>query len=293
MKKGDEVIIIAPAGNADRKKLLSAIALIENKGYKVLEGKYLFNKHFRFAGTTEQRLHDVEWALSHPSAKAVFMARGGYGCIHLIDAVQIHMLRQYPKWIIGFSDITVFHNVLHNENIVSIHGTMPALFSQAGTERSVQHLFELLEGKKYTYSTASCVFNKTGIASGPLTGGNLSILCSLIGTKNETDTRGKILFIEEVGEPLYKTERMLLQLKRAGKLKPLAGLLVGTFSDLKESEKEFGKNYMQMIFDIVREYTYPVYMQFSAGHQAANYPLLLGATHTLSVGHNTSVLTLH
>jgi muramoyltetrapeptide carboxypeptidase len=283
LKKKDKVAIIATAKNFDRKVMAAAVKQLQNWGLEVIEGKHLYKTDHQFAGTDKQRLEDLQWALDEKEIKAVFCARGGYGTARIIDEVDWKKFVKSPKWVIGFSDVTTLHAQIQKNKVKSIHGLMPISFSTKGYEPSLKKLQQLLFGQILQYKILSNELNRIGAIEAELTGGNLSIICSLIGTDSEIKTENRILFIEEVGENLYRVDRMMNQLKRAGFLKSLSGLIVGHFTDMEDNPVKFGKNAYEIIAEAVKEYKYPVCYGFPAGHEADNFPLVLGAEVKLSV----------
>jgi muramoyltetrapeptide carboxypeptidase len=290
LKKNDEVVIIATAKNFDKKELTASITLLKSWGLNVTEGKNLYKKYNQFAGNDQERETDLQEALDNPEIKAIFCARGGYGTARIIDNITYKKFLENPKWIIGFSDVTVLHSAIQKLKVQSIHGIMPLLFGTKGYEASVQKLRAILFGEKLLYTIQSNPLNKPGTTSGVLTGGNLSIINSLIGTACEIKTKNKILLLEDVGENLYRVDRMMVQLKRAGTLKSLSGLVVGHFTAMEDNTIKFGKNAYEIIADAVKEYDYPVCYGFPAGHEPDNMPLFLGAETKLSVTKRNTVL---
>lgn len=283
LRRGDKVTIIATAKNFDSKILAAAVKVLRGWGMEVIEGKHLYKKYHQFAGTDQQRLEDLQWALDTKEIKAVFCARGGYGTARIIDEVDWKKFVKSPKWIIGFSDVTTLHAQIQKNEVKSIHGPMPIQFGAKEYESSLKKLQQLLFGQPLQYKINFNSLNKIGEAKGELTGGNLSIICSLMGTASEIKTKKRILFLEEVGENLYRVDRMIGQLKRAGMLKSLSGLMIGHFTDMEDNTVKFGKNAYEIISDAVKEYDYPVCFGFPAGHQADNFPLVLGSEIRLSV----------
>ena len=283
LKKNDRVAIVATAKNFDKEELAAAIQSFKSWGLEVVEGKWLYEKHHQFAGSDSERKEDLQWALDDSTIQAVFCARGGYGTAKIIDTIDFKKTLKHPKWVVGFSDVTVLHAQLQVNKIQSIHGVMPILFGQKGYKLSIEKLRDVLFGKKISYEIVSNKLNREGEVTGKLIGGNLSIICSLIGTSSELNTKGKILLLEDVGENLYRIDRMVVQLKRAGKLKVLAGLVVGHFTAMEDNKINFGKTAYEIIADAVKEYNYPVCFGFPAGHEADNLPLVLGAEQTLTV----------
>lgn len=283
LKKGDKVAIIATAKNFEKKELETSIRILQSWGLEVVLGKNLYKKENQFAGTDPQRLEDLQWALDTKDIKAIFCARGGYGTARIIDGVDWSGFIKAPKWLIGFSDVTVLLSEIQLQKIQCIHGPMPILFATKGYELSLKKLQETLFGKAINYKITPQSINRMGEATGELTGGNLAILCSLLGTPSQVDTKNKILFIEDVGENLYRVDRMMVQLKRAAVLESLAGLIVGHFTAMEDNAVRFGKSAQGIIADAVSEYKYPVCYGFPAGHEPDNLPLILGTEIRLSV----------
>jgi len=286
LKKGDVISLIAPAGYVkDVKHIDFGIQLAESWGLKVVLGKHIYQKNNHFAGFDEERLEDLQLALDDETIKAIWCIRGGYGTVRIIDKVNFEKFKKNPKWIIGFSDITVLHNTIHNLGFQSLHGLMPATVADASEnkDKSIQSLKDALFGNELSYKINSSKFNRLGSCSGILTGGNLSILASLLGSKSSINTTGCILFIEEVGEYLYHIDRMLQNLKRNGYFKNCSGLLVGRFTDIKKNDPSFGKTIEELILDVVAEYNFPVLFNFPAGHSSKNETLILGSKVMLDV----------
>ena len=266
--------------------------LNEEWGFLTKVGKSLGNQFNYFSGTDEERLSDFQQMLDDDSVKAILCARGGYGLSRIIDRINFKKFKKQPKWIVGYSDVTVLHSHLYsNYYIASIHGPMAAAFNNAGyISRFVQSLRYALEGKKLKYSCEPHEFNKKGEAIGELIGGNLSLLTHLIGTDSDSKTRGRILFLEDVGEYLYNIDRMMYQLKRSGKLSKLAGLIIGGFTENKDTEQPFGQTPYEIIHDVVKEYDYPVCFGFPVSHGNENYALKMGVGYKLKVGKSKIIL---
>lgn len=291
LNTGDAVAIIAPAKVVDKTFVENAQHLIENWGLKVVLGKYLFEQDRVFAGTDEQRAADLQWALDNPEIKAVICARGGYGTVRIIDRIDFTTFQQHPKWIAGFSDITVLHSHIHTHcNVATLHSTVPLNFPKDPTNNtSLNTLKQTLFGAFPNYTVKASNYNRKGTATGQLVGGNLSILHNLTGTNSDIDTKGKILFLEEVSEYAYHFDRMMWNLKKAGKLDQLAGLVVGGLTEIKQGPNPFGKTAEEIILEAVDEYDYPVCFDFPAGHQPENWCLMLGAKAYLSVEENVTL----
>lgn len=287
LKKGDLIGIVSTASTVKPKIIESAVELLQSLGYKVLLGEHVFDQHHQFAGKDGHRKADLQSMLNHAEVKAILCSRGGYGTIRTIEHIDWSYFVTNPKWLIGFSDVTVLHSQLNTLGIASIHGVMPRYFKndEENTE-SFNYLINALEGKENKYTIAPSEFNKPGNCSGELVGGNLSILYSLRGTNLDIDTTDKILFIEDLSEYLYHIDRMMMNLKIGGKLQNLSGLIVGSFTNLKDNEIPYGKSFEEIILDAVTDYKYPVMFNFPAGHQADNFALKFGCKAQLQVGSN-------
>ena len=287
LEKGDVIGIVCPSGYMPVEKASECIRVLnEEWGFQTKVGKTLGNQFNYFSGTDEERLNDFQQMLDDDAVKAVLCARGGYGLSRIIDKINFKKFKKQPKWIIGFSDVTVLHSHLYsNYYIASIHAPMAAAFNDAGyISRFVQSLRNALEGKKLRYSCDPHECNKKGEAIGELVGGNLALLAHLIGTDSDVKTRGRILFLEDTGEYLYNIDRMIYQLKRSGKLSKLAGLIIGGFTDNKDTERPFGQTAYEIIYDVVKEYDYPVCFGFPVSHEKENYALKIGVGYKLRVG---------
>jgi len=285
IRHGDRIRVVSPAGKVHKDKILAGLEVLQDEGYDVFPGDHIFDRHFQYAGTDSRRIADFQKAINDPETKVILCARGGYGAIRIIEALDFTPLLKNPKWIVGFSDITVIHTVLNKLGIASIHGAMPGFFLEnKKITRSFSSLMELLLTGKSAIETPSHALNRAGTCSGELVGGNLSLLYSLQGTPWQLDTKGKILLLEDVNEYLYNLDRMMQSLRLAGTLKQLAGLVVGGFTELMDNESPFGKSYYEIILDAVRDYHYPVCFDIPVGHIPRNLALLLGSNYQLEVG---------
>ncbi|MES2427512.1 MAG: LD-carboxypeptidase [Bacteroidota bacterium] len=285
LKKGDKIAITCPAKKLPG-PMTDAIALLESWGLEVVLGETIGASYHQFAGDDALRARDMQRFINDDSIKAIIAARGGYGTIRMIDQVDFSRLSTHPKWLIGFSDITLLHTHLFaNYGLQSIHGQMPVNIPDASVE-SLISLKKTLFGEELSYQFDSHSQNRSGGAEGILIGGNLSLLIAALGSVSDPDYTGKILFIEDVGEYLYAIDRMMHTLKRAGKLKNLAGLIVGSFSGIKDNDIPFGQTVQQIVMDVVKEYNYPVCFDFPAGHVPDNRALVLGKTMRLTVVDN-------
>jgi muramoyltetrapeptide carboxypeptidase len=293
LKKGDTIGIVAPAGFMPVEKMQACIETLDAWGYSVEMGATTHsNSSTYFSGTDEERLDDLQQMMDNPYIKAILCARGGYGTSRIVDNLDFKRFRKRPKWIVGFSDITVLHCHLHtNYKIASIHAPMAAAFAD-GEEGNpfIQSVRKAWEGELLSYEADGHEFNKIGSAEGELIGGNLSLLAHLIGTDSDYKTKGKLLFLEDVGEYLYSIDRLLVQLKRAGKLDKLAGLIVGGFTDSKDTERPFGKSPYEIIYDNIKEFDYPVCFGFPVSHEKENYALKVGMEYEFDVSGAKTVL---
>jgi muramoyltetrapeptide carboxypeptidase len=287
LQPGDTIGIVCPAGYMSVEKATECIRVLqEDWGYKVKLGKTLGSDSDNyFSGNDEERLADFQQMLDDDEVKAILCARGGYGMGRIIDDISFKKFKKEPKWIIGYSDITVLHSFLYsNYYISSMHAPMAAAFNDAGyINRYVQSLKSALEGQKAKYNCDAHEFNRKGEAIGELVGGNLALLAHNVGTDSDIKTRGRILFIEDVGEYLYNIDRMFYQLKRSGKLSKLAGLIIGGFTDMKDTERAFGKTAYEIIRDVIRDFDYPVCFGFPVSHEKENYALKVGVGYKLKV----------
>jgi len=293
LQPGDTIGIVCPAGFMAKERAVDCIRVLQEWGYTVKEGRTLNSTSSNyFSGTDEERLADLQEMMDDDTIKAILCGRGGYGTTRLIDRLSFKKFKQRPKWIIGFSDVTVLHSHIYsNYNIASLHAPMAGAFSEGGYKNEfVQSLRHALEGKKLKYECPVHAFNRRGEAVGELVGGNLSLLAHCTGTASDIKTKGRILFLEEIGEYLYATDRMLYQLKRSGKLDRLAGLIIGGFTDVKDTPRPFGKTVYEIIHDAVKEYDYPVCFGFPVSHEKENVALRMGMGYKLKVGKNKVVL---
>jgi muramoyltetrapeptide carboxypeptidase len=285
LKQGDTIGIICPSGFIPLEKAQKCIDVLQQWGFKVQVGKSVGNQYNYFSGTDEERLHDLQLMLDDENIKAIFCARGGYGLSRIIDDIDFSFFIKKPKWIIGYSDISLLHaHVYSNFNIASLHSAMAAGFNEMDeSEKYIYSIYESLTGKQQAYKAASHALNRNEICEGELIGGNLALLAHIIGTKSDISTKNKVLFIEDIGEYKYNIDRMLMQLKRAGKLNTLAGLIIGSFTEIRDTTISFGKNIEEIIFDAVNEYYYPVCFDFPVGHVKENYALKVGVCYKLNV----------
>ena len=290
--KGDLIGITAPAGKIKSDSLTAAVSILESWGLRVELGEHIFSEaHNYFSGTDQERSYDFQKMLDDPELKAIICARGGYGTTRFIDQLDFTNFLKFPKWIVGFSDITALHLKLHQFGFESIHSVMPIQFPKPEHQESVESLRRVLFGEAVQLKGNPSIYNQLGSASGQVVGGNLTLLVDSLGTTTTIDTMGKILIIEEVGEYKYKLDRMFTHLKRANKLSQLAGLIIGHMTDINDAEGSFGQTVEEIILDKVKEFNYPVAFNFPIGHESPNLAWRHGATGTLNVGNEISQLT--
>lgn len=285
LKKGDTIGIVAPAKAVDKLILNYAVNYIKEKGYKVKLGEHIYAVQNNMAGKDEQRLRDLNRFIEDTEVKAIFAFRGGYGCIRIVDDVNWKFLKENPKWLVGFSDVTVFHNALNNLGMASLHATMPINY-QTNTKEALDSLFNALSGERNMYSISANKFNVLGEIEGEVVGGNLAVLCSLLGTKYDVDYQDKILFIEDLSEYLYRLDRMMWSLKHAGKLNQIKGLIVGGFTSMQDGAISYGKTAYEIINEHTKDLGIPVCFDFPVGHFEDNRALLCGVKATLRVDEN-------
>lgn len=289
LKKGDKIAIVASARKISMQELQPAIDIFKSWGLEVVLSKNLLGSDNQYSGTDAERTQDLQDALDDNTIKAIISARGGYGTIRIVDKINFTKFRLQPKWVIGYSDITVLHSHIHNFGIETLHATMPINFL-VNTE-AVETMRKTLFGEKLKYEIEKHPLNREGFAEAQLVGGNLSLLYALTGSNSSLHTKGKILFIEDLDEYLYHMDRMMVSLKRSGKLSDLAGLIVGGMTDMKDNQIPFGKTAEEIIMDAVKEYKYPVCFNFPAGHIDKNLAVVLGRTVRLIVGEKETTVS--
>ncbi|OFY84064.1 MAG: LD-carboxypeptidase [Bacteroidetes bacterium RIFCSPLOWO2_12_FULL_35_15] len=288
LKKGDKIAIVASARKISLVEIEPAIAIFENWGLEVVTSKNLFNVADQFSGTDQERAEDMQTMLDDASVKAIISARGGYGTIRIIDKLNFTKFKQQPKWLVGYSDITVLHSHIHNLGIETLHATMPINFTK--NEEATESLRKALFGEQLIYEIPNHPLNRKGFfdsaqhdIKGELIGGNLSLIYALTGSTSDIETAGKILFIEDLDEYLYHLDRMMMNLKRSGKLSHIAGLVVGGMTDMKDNPIPFGKTAEEIILDAVKEFNYPVCFNFPAGHIDKNMAIYFGKKSHLKI----------
>lgn len=286
LKRGDTIAITCPAGFMAREKAQTCIDTLQTWGFHVVLGETLGGmSNNYFSGTDRERLADLQRFLDDPYTDAILFGRGGYGLSRIIDNINFNTFTAKPKWLIGFSDITVLHaHISTNYDIASIHAPMVGAFNDGGASSpGVLSLLHALTGGTAAYNSRPSLFNRKGRATAPLVGGNLTLLAHLVGSPSDFDTTDKLLFLEDVGEYRYNIDRMLRQLRRSGKLARLAGLIIGGFTDMKDTTRPFGTTVEEIIRDTVSDYDYPVCFDFPVSHGKENVALKIGVTHTLEV----------
>lgn len=285
LKPGDRVGVLAPASIVKYEDVVPGIRLFtEQWGLEVVEGKTLRTSFNQFSGSDEDRLTDVQQMLDDPSIKAIIAARGGYGCSRIVDRLHFDEFVKHPKWIVGFSDLTAFLSRTFQLGYASIHAPMAKTITCAGAEAAAESLRQMLFGDMPAYEIPAHPLNRTGHATAQVVGGNLCLLAHMIGSETEIETNGRILFIEDINEYLYNLDRMMIQLKRSGKLDKLAGLIVGQFTDMKDNNSPtFGKDSYQIIEEHVTNFDYPVCYNFPVGHVGDNRAMGVGMEAALTV----------
>jgi muramoyltetrapeptide carboxypeptidase len=292
LKPGDTVAIVCTARKFSAEEAKPAIELLDSWGLQVRLGNTIGLNNFQLGGTDAERAADFQAMMNDENIKAIWCARGGYGTVRIIDALDFTQFKKHPKWIIGFSDVTVLHSQLHVERVATMHAIMPFTVPKA-PEEVKETLRKALFGESVSYTIPSKAYDVKGKASGELVGGNISILNSLLGSKSSIDTGGKILFIEDLDEYLYHIDRMMYNLKRNGYFEKVKGIVVGSMSDMHDNEIPFGQNEVQIITAIASEYQIPIVFEFPAGHQVDNRALLLGKQVDFEVNEKEVTLKFH
>lgn len=298
LKKGDKIAIISPAGSVEATQLEKTLTLIKNKGYEPVLGENLYTKFqngYSYAGTEEQRIKDINWALNDSEIDAIWPSRGGYGCQHLVQHLDLKEFKKNPKWFIGYSDNTVIQSYLLKKGFASIHGQTIKTSSFGVTDESYELTFDILKGKFPNYKIESTEYNRVGEASGILIGGNLALIYALLGTTYSFDFQDKILFIEDIGENFYALDRMIMSLELAGVFKKIKGLIVGGMTNMgkegenKSYEESFDPFVNQQIANRVSRYDFPTAFNFPNGHIYDNRPLIIGSEITMKVGKDVRI----
>lgn len=289
LQKGDTVAILATARKHIVKSMQPTIDLLESWGLQVVIGKSIGLEENQLAGSDEERAADLQEQLDNPNIKAIWCARGGYGTVRIVDLIDFTQFKKHPKWLVGFSDVTVLHNHLNTMGYKSIHGIMPISLAKASPE-AIESLRLSLFGQPLQYAIDPHPMNRFGKASGELVGGNLSILYSLLGSPSAIDCKDKILYIEDLDEYLYHIDRMMMNLKRNGCLESLKGIIVGSMTDMKDNDIPWGKNALEIVQDVTKKYNIPMIFNFPAGHIHDNRALILGNTVSIEVTENCSTV---
>ena len=291
LKKEDKIGIVSPARSITFDEVHPAIRFFQRQELEVVLGTHVFSKHHQFAGTDEQRRKDFQHMLDDDSIRAIVCSRGGYGTVRIIDNLDFTKFCASPKWIVGYSDATVLHAHIHRHfGIETLHAAMAFNIQDEQPDESLQSMMNALTGIRISYTRNKSALSREGNAEGLLVGGNLSILHNLMGTVSEPETEGKILFLEDVDEYLYHIDRMMMNLKRAGKLEKLNGLIVGGMSKMNDNAVPFGKSANEIIADVVKDYTFPVCYDFPSGHLEPNLALILGRNVNLHVGKEVALI---
>lgn len=298
LKKGDKIAIISPAGSVEAAQLETTLELIKEKGYEPVLGDNLYANYqngYSYAGTEKQRSDDLNWALNDKDIAAIWASRGGYGCQQLIEHLKLSEFKKNPKWLIGYSDVTVLQSFLYQKGFASIHGQSIKTSSLGVSEKSYELIFDILKGKQLNYEIVSDKNNRVGEASGILVGGNLALLYALLGTPYSSDFKDTILFIEEIGENFYALDRMLMSLELAGVFKKIKGLIVGGMTNMgkeadnKAYEEPFDPFAYQLIAERVAQYNFPTVFAFPNGHIYDNRPLIIGAEVKIKVSDKVEI----
>jgi muramoyltetrapeptide carboxypeptidase len=296
LREGDTIAITSPAGYIRNEEIMPAVARLQDWGFRVRVGGTVGKRDCSFGGSDAERAMDLQVLMDDPSVKAILCARGGYGITRIIDRLDLGRLREKPKWLIGFSDITALHlHLTHEHPVASIHSKMCNSFpenwemAEPVVRETILSIRDVLTGKKMSYEVPSDIANRTGKGTGMLVGGNLSVIQTCMGTGSEIRTKDRILFLEEVGEYLYSIDRMMTNLQRAGKLDGLHGLIIGGFNRIKADDpgEEFGRTVAEIVMEKTAGHSYPVCFNFPVGHQRNNFALKCGVVHDLVVGPDT------
>lgn len=286
---GDSIAVVATSFVTNKVQVQKSIDLLSEK-FNVIVGDHVYNQYHTFAGDDIQRKNDVQKFLNDKNIKAILFARGGYGSVRIIDNIDFSMFKKFPKWLVGYSDITVFHAHVHQWNIPTLHAPM-LQNDDATIENRIKNITNFLTGKIAPLRIGKVSkWNKDGNVTAPIVGGNLTVLCSLLQSKSFPNCKNKILFIEDVGEALYSIDRMLLCLKRSGHLKQLSGLLVGDFTNIPSTQFPFGKTIEEIVYEHTAEYDYPIAMHVKSGHDIINNPIMLGLPHYMQVINKKAII---
>ncbi len=289
LQKGDTVALVATARKIDLVNLQPAVKLLESWGLKIVIGKTIGKEDHQLAGPDWQRATDLQEMLDNPSIKAIWAAKGGYGTVRIVDRIDFANFKKKPKWIVGFSDVTVLHSHINNMGIETLHA-MVAVSAKTASPAAIESLRKSLFGEKLEYHIPHHEYNRNGKAKGEIVGGNLSVLYSILGSKSAIDYKGKILFIEDLDEYLYHIDRMMFNLKRNGYFDGVKAVVVGGMTEMNDNEIPWGKDALQIIQDVLKDYKFPIIYNFPAGHTKDNRALILGKTVSIDVNDNESVV---
>lgn len=292
LQLNDKAVIVSPSGNISSEHINNTVSILQDWGLNVKTSENALQKTGRFSGFIEQRLHDLQSAIDDPDIKLIFCSRGGYGAVHLLDRLDFSKVKNNPKWLVGYSDITALHSAFQSHGVMSLHGPMAEHFSEEGaTNLSVLYTKAALSGKdlNYTIPVEYPFLNKEGKATGTLFGGNLSVFVSIMGSKYIKIPRNGILVLEDIGEEPYRVDRMIYQLKVAGIFSKIKGLIIGQFTEYKEDNEMYGTLY-ESILSAVKEYDIPVCFGFPVGHTKINLPIVMGGNATLTVNKENVLL---
>jgi muramoyltetrapeptide carboxypeptidase len=294
LKAGDTIAIVAPSGILNNRKdeIQRAIALLKSWGLHAIVGKHVFSKDNHFAGTDDERCEDFQNAIDNPKVKAIWCARGGYGTVRILDKLDYTKLKEQPKWLIGYSDITALHNQFHNLGLESIHALMCVSLTEDNTnlEQTIATFKAAIFGNSLSYTLTGNKYNRIGTSTGQLVGGNLTVLHTMLGSNTSIDTSGKILFFEEIGEYEYHIDRMLQSLKRAGYFNNCKGVIVGDITKVRKNTTPWGKPVEQLILDALSEYNFPIAFNMPAGHEDDNRAMIFGRKIELRVEKDKSII---
>ena len=298
LNPGDTIAIVATARKVKPHEIQPCIDYYTAKGFNIILGEHIYSEHFQFAGDDAERVSDLQAMLDNPEVKAIICARGGYGTVRIIDQLNFDKFIQNPKWLIGFSDITILHNHLHNIGFASLHGPMAVNYikdTESNFYISPQNLdgtYHIITGQKVSYTFPNNIYNKTGEAKGIIVGGNLSVLYSMSNTRSDINTDGKILFLEDLDEYLYHLDRMVQWIDRSGKLKNLKALIIGDMGQMKnlDPNNPFGQTAEEIIYHTAKKYNYPICFGFPAGHGKDNQPFVLGGEVMVKIGDAETII---
>jgi muramoyltetrapeptide carboxypeptidase len=290
LKPGDKIGIVAPARSIDKDEIQFAIELFQNQGFEVELGKNIFGKNHQYSGTDKARAEDIQYMFDNPSINAIVCARGGYGSIRTIKNLSFDNFIKHPKWFIGYSDVTVFHSIINNLGVETLHAPMPFTYNKTEFDQEcINDTIAVLKGNQVSYPFPNHPLNSQGKAKGRLVGGNMSVLYSLRGTSADLKTHGKILFLEDIDEYLYHIDRMMMNFSLGGILSHLRAIIVGEMTDMKDNNTPFGKNAFEIIAEHAKDSCIPVCYGFPAGHGKVNKPLILGREVVLEIGQTCSL----